>query len=167
MRFLRRLFREREPVEQAQKLDIAMTSCQFESSNNDCSLIQQLKDKQEKKREVDGKITSFEMYEPVVLEKFMEFLFKLERDGFEMGTEFRSHHTPSAYGSKIKDTFTISYGVQRFQGVIDQTTEADIDAIYTELKTIKNRVNILRGLHRESSALSDEIKKIKSQLGIE
>ncbi len=142
-------------------------TCQFESSNKDCSLIQQLKDKQAKKREVDAKIASFEKHEPVVLEKFMEFLLKLEQNWFEMGMDYRSYHKPGAYNSKIKDTFGRCNGVERFEAVIDQTTIADIDAIHDELRTIKSRVNVLSELHQQSKSLGNEIKGLKDQLGIE
>ena len=152
---------------QAQELDHAMISCRFESDNKDCSLVQQLKDKQAKKSEIDGRIKSFEEHEPVVLEKFIEFLLKLEENYFEMGKGYRSYRMPNTFGSKINDTFRGYYGIQRFMSVIDQTTETDIDAIYTELKTMKSRSNVLGDLHQQSSALADEIKKIKDQLGIE
>ena len=165
MGFFKRLFGS--AVEQAPEFDAAMVSCQFESSNKDCSLVQQLKDKQTQKREIDSKITSFENHEPVVFEKFMEFLLKLERNRFEMGIEYRSYHTPGAYNSRIKGTFGGYCGVERFEAVIAQTTIADIDAIHDELRTIKNRVNVLGGLHQQSKALSDEIKSLKAQLGIE
>lgn len=48
MEFFKRLFGS--AVEQAQEFDVAMASCQFESSNKDCSLVQQLKDKQTQNR---------------------------------------------------------------------------------------------------------------------
>ena len=165
MGFLKRFFGS--AIEQAQELDAAMASCQFESSNKDCSLVQQLKDKQAKKREIDAKITSFEKHEPVVLEKFMEFLLKLERNRFEMGMDYRSYHMPGVYNSKIKDTFGRCYGVERFEAVIDQTTMADIDAIHEELRAMKDRVNVLSGLHQQSKLLGNEIKGLKDQLGIE
>ena len=165
MGFLKRFFGY--AVEQAQEVDAVLATCQFESGNKDCSLVQRLKDKQAKKREIDAKITSFEKHEPVVLEKFMEFLLKLERNRFEMGIEYRSYHTNGAYNSKIKDTFGRCYGVERFEAVIDQTTIADIDAIHDELRTMKSRVNILSELHQQSKALGNEIKSLKDQLGIE
>ena len=153
--------------EQTQESSPSIASCQFESSNKDCSLVKQLKDKQAKKREIDAKITSFEKHEPVVLEKFMEFLIKLERNRFEMGIDYQSYHVPGAYNSKIKDTFGGCYGVERFEAVIDRTTMADIDAIHEELRAMKDRVNVLSGLHQQSKLLGNEIKGLKDQLGIE
>lgn len=165
MSFLKRFFCY--AVEQAQEVDTALATCQFESSNKDCSIVQQLRDKQEQKKEVDAKIKAFEQHEPVVVDKFIELLLNLERNNFEMGIDYRSYHMPGAYNSRIKDTFHGCWGVQKFEGVIDQTTEADIDAIHAELKAVKNRVNILSGLRSQSSALAEEIKQLKDQLGIE
>ena len=59
MNFLKQFFGR--AVQEAQELDAVMASCQFESSTNDCSLVQQLKQKQTEKREMDAKIKDFEI----------------------------------------------------------------------------------------------------------
>lgn len=146
--------RESETV---QDFDTAI--CGFMSTNESCSLVKQLKDKQAEKREIDNKIKAFEQSEPVVLEKFIELLLRLEKAGFEMRMDYRN--------SRIKDTFNGYYGIQRFEGVIDQVPDTDIDAIYIELKAVKNRASVLSGLRQQSSVLAEEVKKIKDQLGIE
>lgn len=142
-------------------------TCQFESNNNDCSLIQQLKEKQTTKRGIDEKIKAFEQHEPAVIDKLLEFLLLLESNRFEMGMECRSYHMPGAYNSGVKRTFYDHYSMLRLERVIAQVTESDLDAIHAELKSMKNRVNVLGELHQQSSALADEIKVIKAQLGIE
>lgn len=76
MGFIKRFFGY--AVEQAQEVDTALATCQFESSNKDCSIVQQLRDKQEQKKEVDAKIKAFEQHEPVVVDKFIELLLNLE-----------------------------------------------------------------------------------------
>lgn len=154
--------RESETV---QDFDTAI--CGFMSTNEGCSLMQQLKDKQAEKRGIDNKIKAFEQSEPVVLEKFIELLLRLEKASFEMGMDYRPYHKPGAYNSKIKDTFNGYYGIQRFEGVIGQVPDTDIDAIYIELKAVKNRASVLIGLRQQSSVLAEEVKKIKDQLGIE
>lgn len=151
--------------ETVQDFDTAI--CGFMSTNESCSLVQQLKDKQAEKREIDNKIKAFEQSEPVVLEKFIELLLRLEKASFEMGRDYRTYHKPGVYNSRIKDTFNGYYGIQRFEGVIDQVPDTDIDAIYIELKAVKNRASVLIGLHQQSSALAEEIEKVKDQLGIE
>ena len=154
--------RESETV---QDFDTAI--CGFMSTNESCSLVQQLKDKQAEKREIDNKIKAFEQSEPVVLEKFIELLLRLEKANFEMKADYRSYHKPGVYNSRVKDTFNGYYGVQRFEGVIDQMPDTDIDTIYTELKAVKNRASVLSGLRQQSLALAEEIEKVKDQLGIE
>lgn len=163
MSFLKQFFgaSKQKPLEKANPV------CCYESSTADCSIIQQLREKQEQKNEVDSKITAFERHQPVVVDKFIEFLLMLERNRFEMGAEYRSYHTNGAYNSKIKGTFNSHYAVQRFEAVVDEITMEDIDAIYTELKLVKNRVDVLRDLHRQSSQFASEIKALKDTLGIE
>lgn len=163
MGFIKRMF-QRE-LETVQDFDTAI--CGFMSTNESCSLVQQLKDKQAEKREIDNKIKAFEQSEPVVLEKFIELLLRLEKAGFEMRMDYRPYHKLGVYNSKIKDTFNGYYGIQQFEGVIDQVPDTDIDAICIELKAVKNRVSVLIGLRQQSSVLAEEVKRIKDQLGIE
>lgn len=156
-----------ESVEQVQQLDEAMASCQFESTSNDCSLIQQLKDRQAQKKEVDAKIKAFTSDEPIVMENFVEPLMQMERNHFQMGMEYRSYHMPGAYNSKLKDSFYHHYGTERFKVIISQMPESTIDAIHNELKSMKNWVTILGDLQQQRDALEKEIEQIKAQLGIE
>ena len=74
---------------------------------------------------------------------------------------------PGAYNSGVKRTFYDHYSMQRFERVVAQVTDCDIDAIHAELKSMKNRVNTLGELYKQSSSLAGEIKSIKAQLGIE
>lgn len=163
MGFLKRMFQRAS--ETAQDFDVAI--CEFMGTSESCSLVQQLKDKQAEKREIDNKIKAFEQSEPVVLEKFIELLLRLEKANFEMGMDYRLYHKPGVYSSRIKNTFNGCYGIQRFEGVIDQVSDTDIDTIYTELNAVKNRASVLSGLRKQSLALAGEIEKIKDQLGIE
>lgn len=163
MGFIKRIFQRAS--ETAQDFDSAV--CEFMGTNESCSLMQQLRDKQAEKREIDNKIKSFEQSEPVVLEKFIDLLLRLEKASFEMGVDYQSYHKPGVYNSRIKDTFNGYYGIQRFEGVIDQVPDTDIDAIYIELKAVKNRASVLSGFRQQSSVLAEEIEKVKDQLGIE
>ena len=165
MGFLKRFFGE--AVEKAQEVDAAIATCQFESSNKECSLVQQLKDKQAEKKAVDAEIESFTSDEPVAMEKFMDLLLQMERHHFEMGMDYRSYHMPDVYNSKIKGSFYHHYGTARFIEIIALMTEEDIDAIHNELKSMKNCVSILNKLNQWRDTLEKEIEEIKAQLGIE
>lgn len=163
MGFIKRIFQR--AAETARNFDSAV--CEFMGTNESCSLVQQLKDKQAEKREIDNKVKAFEQGEPVALDKFIELLLRLEKASFEMGMDYRPYHKPGVYNSRIKDTFNGYYGIQRFEGIIDQVPDTDIDAIYIELKAMKNRASVLSGLRQQSSVLAEEIEKVKDQLGIE
>lgn len=166
MSLLKRFFGE--AVEQTQEVDAAIATCQFESSSKECSLVQQLKDKQAEKKAVDAEIKSFTSDEPVAMEKFIDLLLQMERHHFEMGMEYPRYYTPGVYNSKIKDSFYRYYGTAKLREIIDLMTEEDIDAIYDELKSMKNRASILNKLNQRRDTLEKEIKEIKSvQLGIE
>lgn len=156
-----------KPIPTTVSITAQIPTCNFESSTNDCSLVQKLKEKQTTKRGIDEKIKAFEQHEPAVIDKLLEFLLLLESNRFEMGMECRSYHMPGAYNSGVKRTFYDHYSMLRLERVIAQVTESDLDAIHAELKSMKNRVSVLGELHQQSSALADEIKVIKAQLGIE
>ena len=149
------------------KKEIETTKCAYESSTGDCSLIQRLKDLQAQKKEIDAKIKSYEEKCPATLSSFIELLVKMEDCRFEMGREDRSYLQPGVRVSRIKRSFSDFCGVGRFEHVIGQVTDRDIDNIYNELKAIKHRTNFLHELQQQAAALAEEIKNIKDTLGIE
>ena len=141
--------------------------CNNFSNNGDCNLIQKLKELQAKKRDIDSKIKSYSNNSEVNLLTFVELLSDMEFYGFEMRRDYRSYHNPGCYNSWIKRTFSDFYGVDRFEKIMEQMTDADIDKIHDELKSFKHRTAILGELQQQSSALEAEIKEIKDTLGIE
>lgn len=148
------------------QITTATPVCNNFSSNGDCNLIQKLKELQIKKRDVDSKIKSYSNNGEVNLLTFIELLSDMEFYGFEMRREYRSYHNPGCYNSWIKRTFSDFYGVGRFEKIMEQMTDADIDKIHEELKSFKHRTVILGELQQQSSALEAEIKEIKDALGI-
>ena len=140
--------------------------CNYENSTGDCGLIQKLKDLQSQKKEVDAKIKSYEQNQQVTFSSFFELLVKMEDHDFEMGYDYSRYLGPEGKRSRIKQSFN-SFGVNRFELVINQIPNKDIDQIYYELKAIKNKANFLCELQQQSSALGTEIKNIKDILGIE
>ena len=167
MGFLKRLFGS--AVEQAQEFDAAMASCQFESSNKDCSLVQNMKDKQAAKREIDGRIKSYNDHSADTIIQFFSLLVEMEKSGFKMG----DHDWRMSYGygssnrSFITESFERAYGVIRLEEILDRMPEEGVAAIGTELTAMKQRATILGDLRRQSAELGKEIETIKTQLGIE
>lgn len=160
MNFLKQFFGR--AVQEAQEFDAVMASCQFESSNNDCSLVQQLKQKQAEKREVDAKIKDFETSKPAMVLRFKSFLMEMERHGFEMGCNHRRD-----YGSCIYHHFQHRCGVWKLEDVLGRMSDAELNMMFEELKALKHRAKIVGELQSQAQQLSDEISELKTKLGIE
>lgn len=161
MSFLKQFFGR--AVQEAQEFDAVMASCQFESSNNDCSLVQQLKQKQAEKREMDAKIKDFETSQPANVLRFMSFLMEMERHGFEMGC----HHHHLEYGSYIYNHFKHRYGVGKLEDVLGGMSDTELNMMFEELKALKHRAKTVGGLRSQANQLSNEIDELKTRLGIE
>lgn len=165
MGFLKRFFGY--AVEQAQEVDTALATCQFESSNKDCSLVQQLKDKQTQKRAIDNKIKSFDIHSANNIRNFFLLLSKMEEKGIEMTKYDRVYPFGVSNHSSVKDCFERSFGMERLEEALDEISEDGVDAIGEELNTLKKRATILCDLRAQSAELGKEITTIKAQLGIE
>lgn len=167
MGFLKRFFSD--AVEQVQAVDTAIATCQFESSNKDCSLIQTLKEKQAAKREVDDKIKSYDQHSTDNIAKFLELLVKMENHGFRMSDYdyCPSYCCGDRKRSFITESFERAYGVIKLEEILDMMPEASVAAIGEELNAMKKRAAILGDLRRQANELNKEIMAIKAQLGIE
>lgn len=165
MSFLKRFFGY--AVEQAQEVDAALATCQFESSNKDCSLVQQLKDRQTQKRAIDNKINSYDLHSANNIRNFFLLLCKMEAKGIEMSKYDRGYPFIVSNHSPIKDCFERSFGMARLEEALDEISEDGVAAIGEELNTLKKRAIILCDLRAQSAELGKEITTIKAQLGIE
>lgn len=166
MSFLKRLFGS--AVEPAQDFDTTIATCQFKSSNNDCSLVRELKEKQTAKRAVDNKIKSYDEHSVNSIASFFDLLVKMEKDGFEMGT---SSYYPGSFNSsersRIADSFERSFCMIKLENILSSMFDEDIAAISSELFALRTRSAVLGDLRRQSAKLDKEIAAIKAQLGIE
>ncbi len=160
MSFLKQFFGM--AVQEAQEFDSVMASCRFESSNNDCSLVQQLKQKQAEKREVDAKIKDFETSQPAMVLRFKSFLMEMERQGFEMGCHHRLE-----FGSCIYYHFQHRCGTGKLEDMLGGMPDAELNMMFEELKALKHRAKIVGELQSQAQQLSDEISELKTKLGIE
>ena len=157
MGFLKRFFGS--AVKQAQELDAAMASCQFESSNNDCSLVQQLKDKQAQKRNLEQEIKDYATKSPAVVTNLHKFLKELERSGF---------HTDSRFGrSCLEYDMGSSMGMVLIERALCLMTDDDVRGIGEELCAIRDRRRTISEKESALAVICTEIAIIKTQLGIE
>ena len=161
MSFLKQFFGR--AIQEAQEFDAAMASCQFESNNNDCSLVQQLKQKQAEKREADAKIKDFETARPASVLRFLAFLMEMERHGFEMGY----YHRHLEYGPCIHHHFQHRCGAGKLEDMLGRMSDAELNMMFEELKALKHRAKIVGELQSQTQQLSDEISELKTKLGIE
>lgn len=168
MSFLKRFFGY--AVEQAQEVDTALAACQFESGNKDCSLVQQLKDKQTQKRTIDNKIKSYDDHSANNIMNFFLLLVEMEKNGFKMGDCYNGYPGLIYNESKrsfITECFDRLYGMRRLEEILDGMSEESVAAIGSEMNALKTRATILSDLRRQSAELGGEITTIKAQLGIE
>lgn len=165
MGFLKRFFGS--VVEQAQEVDAVLATCQFESGNKDCSLVQQLKDKQTQKRAIDNKIKSYDLHSADNIRNFFLLLYKMEAKGIEMTKYDRGYPFMVSNHSSVTDCFERSFGMARLEEALDEIAEEGVAAIGEELNTLKKRALILCDLRSQSAELGKEIAQIKAQLGIE
>jgi len=153
MSFLKRFFGT--AVEAAQEYDAIVASCQFESSNNDCSLVQQLKDKQAQKRVIEQEIHDYKVSSPFAVPNLYEFLKKLEHYGPRMG------------GRSWLEYDMNSIGMVVIERALCDMTEESVEGIGTELRAIRNRRRVISEKETVLVGICAEITVLKSKLGIE
>ena len=146
-------------VKQAQEFDAAMASCQFESSNNDCSLVQQLKDKQEQKRNLEKEIKDYATNSPAVVTNLCKFLKELEQSGFHMDSRFGRSCLEYSMGS--------SMGIVLIERALYQMTDEGVRGIGEELCAIRDRRQTIAEKETALAVICADIAIIKTQLGIE
>lgn len=165
MGFLKRLFGY--AVEQVEAVDAAMATCQFESDNKDCSLVQQLKDRQTRKRAIDSKIKSYDDHSVNNITNFFLLLVKMEEKGIQMDKYDYDYQFRVSKRSSIGECFERKCGMARLEEALDEMSENCVALISSELNAIKTRAAVLGELRSQSAELEKEILAIKAQLGIE
>lgn len=126
----------------------------------DCELVQQLKEKQAKLKEIDKNLVDFQSGKN--MPNFINFLIALENYGLHLGNYYNCY---SGDGSKLKDYFK-SNMLYLERALIDVTIE-DIDDICNEMKSIKQVQASVEALNLKRAQLTNEITKIKKKLGID
>ena len=158
MSFLKQFFGSSNPTPS----EVAVREvCQFTIEDGECSLVQQLKQKQAEKRELDAKIKSLKEPAGLCLEKFIMFLGSMENCGFEMN---RSYRWPK---STIRRELSTEYGLRKFQDIVGRMTDNQLEGMFQELRDIKHKDGIISNLYQQSVLLAGEIDELKAKLGIE
>lgn len=164
-------------IKEAQKLDNAMNetyrgnACKHESDTNDCNLVQQLKEKQSALRIIENDIKAYSKYDLSIAQHTKSFLKSLESHGFKMDKYYKSllwsYYEEKDDCGAVYNMFKEGYGVQILERALCDVSFKDIDNIFNELKAIKQRCVILEEKEAAAKALRQDIKNIKTKLGIE
>lgn len=129
--------------------------CACDGNNEHCDLILKLREKQLLRKEIKSKIDALNKDSHELIFNFIGLLKTLENKGFIMGDNTYKYTGYSDRNACI------------LERVIDEYSSADIFRITEELRTYKNKTNILCEKQRALKAVEDDINNIKSKLGIE
>ena len=129
--------------------------CTCESDNEHCDLILQLRKCQDLRKVIKNEIEVLNNNNHELIFNFIGLLKTLEANGLRMD---RYHEW---FNHNICDYIPL------IEFTIDNYSSADIFRITEELRTYKNKADIVCEKQRALKAVEDDIKKIKTKLGIE
>lgn len=128
--------------------------CTCESNNEHCDLILQLRKCQDLRKEIKNEIEVLDNNNHELISNFICFLKTLESNGL------RLNPCDKWMSRDDVDTCIIEF-------TIDGYSSTDIFRMTEELRTYKNKADIICEKQRALKSVEDDIKKIKSKLGIE
>ena len=148
-------FKKEQSVNKEKVAVKIVVPCVCESNDGEqCDLISQLREYQKIEKELLKEIELLDRNSIELIFNFVGFLKKLEDNGLVMNNH---------YGSRI-DSYYSSCIVR---DTISKYSSADIFRITEELRTYKNKDNIIVEKKRVLIEIQDKIKSIKDKLGIE
>lgn len=165
-------------IKESQKLDKTINEiyrretknvCRYESDTNDCNLVQQLKEKQSALRTIENDIKAYSKYDLTIVQYTKSFLKSLESCGLRMDKHYRRY--PYRFNNE-EDCGVVGYmfehyGAQILEEALYNVSLKDIDNVFNELKSLKQKAMILEEKEAAASALRQDIANIKTKLGIE
>lgn len=130
----------------------AIVPCACDSNNEHCDLILQLRNCQDLKKNIQNEIRILNDDCHMLLGNFVKLLERLEENGLRSDSFY-------SYMKQQRNTRVIEYTIQDY-------SSADIIKITEELKTYKNKEEIICEKQRALKAVEDDIENIKTKLGI-
>ena len=131
--------------------------CKYESSTGDCSLIQQLKEKQAAKKKIDEDIKAYESNSPLIAQSIRKFFIALEKRGLEM----------DHYYHRVDKMFDHHYATCIVANALYDLSLEDVESLISEIQSIKQKAVVLEEKRLKSQVLGQNIADIKERLGIE
>lgn len=149
----KRLFKKN--TESTENTEEVIIPCACEGEREHCDLILQLRKYQDLRKDIKNEIEILEKDSWELICHFIVFLKKLEKNGLRMDKWGQwDWLSPDRSESIIKRT-------------IEDYSSDDIFRITEELRTYKNKKDIICEKQRALKAVEDDIKNIKTKLGID
>lgn len=127
--------------------------CACDGNTENCDLILQLRKCQDLEKKIKNEIETLNKDTHKLICNFINLLKKLEENGLYMG----------CFGNWISSESSIHI----IEYTIKEYSSTDIFRITEELKTYKNKDDIICEKQRALKTVEDDIKNIKTKLGIE
>lgn len=137
----------------AETTEFTITPCVYGGDSEHCDLIIQLRKCQDLRKEIKGQIEELNKGGHESLCYFMNFLCKLEDNGFKM--------------TGFLNCCDSHYNISTLERTINECSAADLWRMTEELKTYRNKADIIYEKNRALRAVEDDITNIKLKLGIE
>ena len=141
-------------IEYTENTEEIVAPCDCEGEREHCDLILRLRKCQNLRKEIKNEIEILENDNHELICNFINFLKKLEENGVKMERFEKRQWLHYSNTSIIKRT-------------IEELSSADIFRITEELRVYKNKEDIICEKQRALKAVEDDIKNIKTKLGIE
>lgn len=139
--------------------------CEFNGIGRDCDLVKELREKQNKLKDVQKELNKLETDNPELIKTFLKFLDSCNKNGFFEILERCGHF---ALGNNWHVSEIVrKYGMNSVQDGLQDITVEEIDKMCNELKIVKEKGKIIKEYKDEENLLKKNIDDIKSKLGIE
>lgn len=140
-------------AESTKNVKEVVVPCVCDGDNEHCDLILQLRKYQDLRKEIKDEIEILNKSGQESLAHTIRFLEELEANGFHM--------------NRLDRWVNCESNIFILEAIIDKHSSGDIFRMAEELKTYRNKTDIICEKQRALKAVEDDIKKIKSKLGIE
>lgn len=156
IKWLSKCVKQAEEFDKLAHPDYHSDYCKFESSLGDCSLLQQLKEKQTLKMEVAKEVKALENYSVSETQHLLGFLTNL--------TKAKIIDFP--YG--LYGLYTTTDNLNReVDYVLRNMSVNQVNDLCKELMSLKQRSNNMKAAQRRLNLIETEIKELRDRLGIE